>query len=358
MVPRRLPVAERRHLVDVHLALDRVGQQLREAARLGGGLARRGGRVRERRPVAAAEQIRARPGPNAERAVREHRCERAPDQGLAGLPVVARVRDTDAAGEFVERGQPHRARRGEVDVAAPGAERGIGVEGVGGQYGVGSRQCRPQRGQVGEGGVRGRLRGGRGQVDHHDAVQPVPLAEVRQLPGYRGRLRCLGAGRHADAGPDLPVGRGQRLPYGDRQVRGQDACRDQLFRPFGQRDAGDVAAAEDQVADRGEARRAEVGQLGDAADRRGEPRRDGRGADDDRRGHGTACADDPHPQPGTVCGGRTHAFTSVRHLLRSVRGSVPSRPGKSVGRAAAGAVGRGRLIRAHGADVAVRQFSE
>ena len=104
VVPGGLPVAEGGDVVDVDLALGGGAEGVGEDAFLAGVLRRGGRRVGEGGAVAAAEQVRAGPGPDGEGALREHRAQHRAEQGLAGLPVPAGVGQAGRCGRRGEAG--------------------------------------------------------------------------------------------------------------------------------------------------------------------------------------------------------------------------------------------------------------
>ena len=125
------------------------------------------GGVVEDEAVAIAKDVVADPAQDAQVAMGEHRGEHGLEQGLAGLAVLASMRDAALAGERLEGGKRCADRRREVNVRHAHVEGRVGVKQARGQPRHRSRHTRLELHKIAPGQFRRRRRLGRGEV-HHD----------------------------------------------------------------------------------------------------------------------------------------------------------------------------------------------
>src|SRR2546422_308503 len=110
-VPGGLPVAKGRHVVDPDDYVRLIAEDRRDDLALRLELGRGDGWVGEGKAIRVTEHVEARPALHLKVAHAEHRRQRALEQGLAGLTVLASMRGAALAGERLKGGQRGADRR-------------------------------------------------------------------------------------------------------------------------------------------------------------------------------------------------------------------------------------------------------
>ncbi len=232
VVPRRLPVTERRNVVDVDLTLGHRSQGVGERTGLARVLGGSGLGVGQHRAVTSAEQIRTGPCLHDQGTLHEHRPEHGSQQRLTRLAVTARIRHSIGGGRRCERLVAQARRGGEVHIGAVGPQRRGRVERTGREPCV----------------ARARGRFGGGDVDHHDPGERVAGGEVGDVGGELRDEFPVAAHVPGErsTGAYLGVGGGQFALYRGRQAVRQHSPSGEFLGPFRQRRVVDVVAAEDE----------------------------------------------------------------------------------------------------------------
>jgi len=126
-VPRRLPVAERRDVLDGHAGVRRIAECCAEHAGLASDLGALVAGVGEHPAVAPTQDVEALPGEHLEVSVTEHRCEDRLHQSLAGLAVAPVEGHVVLQPELLQRWHGHTDRWREIYVWEPALQCRVGI---------------------------------------------------------------------------------------------------------------------------------------------------------------------------------------------------------------------------------------